>query len=262
MRLLYPSFVPTKTERAEPDVFSLSSNSCSTYRGATVTLSSVLNLTNPQYSTGQGAPPPVQPAPINRSAKFRQGTTPGGPNILPAHGLPAGGFHPAAAAAGASNPLGRGRGRGGMNGNVQIMRNPRAVSPATSFHAVATGAAAPVTAPLSAAQQQQQQTQQQRLGQTLGMRGGAAGAAGARGRGSFAHLPFAPGGPGHAALQQQQRQQQQAFAPVQLAGGGVAIPPPLSLLNQGPATRGRGGARGGARGGRGGAAQGGQVTTA
>ncbi|GAA5835075.1 hypothetical protein JCM9279_007191 [Rhodotorula babjevae] len=238
---------------------------CSTYRGATVTLSSVLNLTNPQYSTGQGAPPPAQPAPINRNAKFRQGTTPGGPNILPAHGLPAGGFHPAAAAAGASNPLGRGRGRGGTNGNVQIMRNPRAVSPATSFHAVATGAAGPVAAPLSAAQQQQQQTQQQRLGQTLGMRGGAAG--GARGRGAFAHLPFAPGGPGHAALQQQQRQQQQAFAPVQLAGGGVAIPPPLSLLNQGPATRGRGGARGGARGGRGGAArggaaQGGQATTA
>ncbi|TNY22353.1 XRN 5'-3' exonuclease N-terminus-domain-containing protein [Rhodotorula diobovata] len=237
---------------------------CSTYRGATVTLSSVLNLTNPQFSTGQGAPAPAPPAPFNKNAKFRQGTTPGGPNILPAHGLPAGGFHPAQSAA--NGAVGRGRGRGGLNGgNVQIMRNPRAVSPATSFHAVATGAAGPVQQPLSAAQQQQQQTQQQRLGQTLGIRGGGTAA---RGRGGFAHLPFAPGGPGAAAFGHHGHQQ--AYAPVQLARGGVAIPPPPALLNQGPATRGgRGGMRGGgaaARGGRGGAArggaaQGGQATT-
>lgn len=229
-----------------------------------MTLSSVLNLTNPQFSTGQGAPAPAPPAPFNKNAKFRQGTTPGGPNILPAHGLPAGGFHPAQSAA--NGAVGRGRGRGGLNGgNVQIMRNPRAVSPATSFHAVATGAAGPVQQPLSAAQQQQQQTQQQRLGQTLGIRGGGTAA---RGRGGFAHLPFAPGGPGAAAFGHHGHQQ--AYAPVQLARGGVAIPPPPALLNQGPATRGgRGGMRGGgaaARGGRGGAArggaaQGGQATT-
>ncbi|BGP46515.1 exonuclease II Exo2 [Rhodotorula kratochvilovae] len=211
---------------------------CSTYRGATVTLSSVLNLSNPQFSTGVGAPPPAPPVAVNKNAKFRQGATPGGPNILPAHGLPAGGFHPAPAGAA------RGRGRGGMNGNVQIMRNPRAVSPQTSFHAVATGTAAPVAAQNAAAQQ----TQQQRLGQTLGMRGGAPVRGG---RGGFVHHPFAPaaarGGFGH-----------HPFAPVHLPRGGVAIPPPPALLHQGPATRGRGGmarGRGGPRGApRGGAA--------
>jgi 5'-3' exoribonuclease 1 len=77
--------------------------SCSPYRGATVSRSAVLNLTQQQHATGAGAPPPVAPVTQNRNAQFRQGPL-GGPSILPAQGLPAGGFHPAP-------QNGRGRGR-------------------------------------------------------------------------------------------------------------------------------------------------------
>ncbi|GAA5907315.1 hypothetical protein JCM6882_002805 [Rhodosporidiobolus microsporus] len=241
---------------------------CSAYRGATVARTAILNLTNQQYATGAGAPPPAAPAAAaapNKNAKFRQGPL-GGPAVLPAHGLPAGGFHPNPQAA-------RGRGRGAVHG-VQIARNQRAVSPATAFNTVANGTA-PAAAPAAPAAQQPL-TQQQRLGQTLGIRGNAIPPAGPRGgfvggapRGGFVPphfagmrggMPPAAMAGGGAAFGNHPFAGQGAgrgVAPVvvHLGRGGVAIPPPASL-NQ-PA---RGGARGGrgrgaaARGGRGGAA--------
>ncbi|GAA5821456.1 hypothetical protein JCM11251_004633 [Rhodosporidiobolus azoricus] len=235
---------------------------CSQYRGATVTRNSVLNLTNPQYATGAGAPPPAVPALApNKNAKFRHGPL-GGPAVLPAYGLPAGGFHPAPPQAG------RGRGRGAVH-SVQIARNPRTVSPTTSFNAVANGSAPPAAAP-TASTAQQPLTQQQRLGQTLGVRNGAVPPAGARGgfiggapRGGFVPPHFAGmrgGIPPVAAFGNHPFAGPAAgrgVAPgvVHLGRGGVAIPPPASLNQPG-----RGGGHGGrgrgaaARGGRGGAA--------
>ncbi|ORY88795.1 hypothetical protein BCR35DRAFT_205803 [Leucosporidium creatinivorum] len=85
---------------------------CSPHRGATVGPTTILNLTDPQFTTATG---PQAPSPAatpargrgasNANALFTRGPR-GGPAILPARGLPAGGFHPAPASAGS----GRGRG--------------------------------------------------------------------------------------------------------------------------------------------------------
>ena len=69
---------------------------CSEYRGATVAPSTLLNLTQQQFivETNMSAPdasPAARRGPTN--AKFTRGPL-GGPAILPAAGLPAGGFHP------------------------------------------------------------------------------------------------------------------------------------------------------------------------
>ncbi|GAA6013539.1 hypothetical protein JCM8202_000722 [Rhodotorula sphaerocarpa] len=223
-------------------------NRCANYRGATVSRWSVLNLTDMQYATGAGAPPPKAPAGKhnnatgNKNAKFRHGHL-GGPAILPAHGLPAGGFHPAP---------NRGRGRGAANGHVQVMHRggaPRSVSPHTSFHAVATGRAP--RAPTQNAGDGQAPTQQQRLGQTLGIRNGGSG--GAPNRGGFGHAGGMGGvGLGHHPLPFHPANMAARGVPhPSLAGrGGVAIPPPAGLHQQGRAeTGGRGRGRG--RGGRG-----------
>ncbi|GAA6000306.1 hypothetical protein JCM10207_007950 [Rhodosporidiobolus poonsookiae] len=224
---------------------------CSPYRGATVTRTAVLNLTQPQFASGISPAPAAAPA-GNKNAKFRQGPL-GGPTVLPAQGLPAGGFHPAPAHQQAL--AARGRGRGG----VQVLRNPaRGVSPTATFNAVANGTAPPVAA---AAAPTGPASHQQRLGQTLGIRGGMAQRGGRGGffpgaGGMAPHLPFAPN----------PYLVQGGFvprAPVPVAGinggrAGVGIPPPAALnqpAGRGGAGRGRGGAgmRGG-RGGRGGAA--------
>ncbi|GAA5924119.1 hypothetical protein JCM10213_004497 [Rhodosporidiobolus nylandii] len=224
---------------------------CSPYRGATVTRSAVLNLTNQQYASGAGAPPPPAPVAQNKNAKFRHGQA-GGPAILPAYGLPAGGFHPA------SPQAGRGRGRGAGNG-VQVLQNPgRAVSPTTSFNAVANGTA-PAVPVVPASGAQQPLTHQQRLGQTLGVRGGRGGFVPPAARGgffpqqggprqpyvnpAFVNHPFAGGAPSQAARGMP--------AGIVHLGGGIGIPPPASL--NAPSPRGRGRGRGGFRGGRGGA---------
>ncbi|BGP06510.1 exonuclease II Exo2 [Rhodotorula toruloides] len=240
---------------------------CSNYRGATVTPSAVLNLTEQQYATGQGVPAPAPaPAPVNKNARFRQGPL-GGPAVLPAYGLPAGGFHPSPAHA-ASN--GRGRGRGGLNGNVQVMHNPaRNVSPQTSFHAVATGKAPAA----SASSNGQPQSQQQRLGQTLGIRGGMHPLRGGPphlGRGGFVPHAGAFGVGNHTVpFQAATRGRGGGVAgtgAVPQARGGVAIPPPAVLMQQQGARGGRGGARGAgrgaARGARGGAGHGGAAAPA
>ncbi|GAA5932467.1 chromatin-binding exonuclease XRN1 [Sporobolomyces koalae] len=139
---------------------------CSPYRGATVAPHAILNLTSPQFAVGIGPAAPAKSAPVNKNARFKQGPK-GGPTVLPAHGLPAGGFHPAPS---------RGRGRGGMvaNGGVQILRaNQRSVDPSTSFGSVANGTAPALAAAAPTGQTSTQpQTHQQRLGQTLGIRGG------------------------------------------------------------------------------------------
>ncbi|GAA5976131.1 hypothetical protein JCM10908_005393 [Rhodotorula pacifica] len=237
---------------------------CSNYRGATVSHWAVLNLSSLQYATGAGAPPPQAPQANRNSspghsknAKFRHGPL-GGPAILPAQGLPAGGFHP--------SPQ-RGRGRGGLNGHVQVMQRGggagRSVSPHTSFQAVATGRApAPATSTESPAQPA---SQQQRLGQTLGIRSGAAGGGH---RGGFGHAGGMGGvGLGHHPLPFHPANMAVRGVPhASLAGrGGVAIPPPAVLQQQGPSRgrgRGRGGHGAGGRGGRGGAPRGGSAAAA
>ncbi|GAA6063728.1 hypothetical protein JCM10212_001629 [Sporobolomyces blumeae] len=239
---------------------------CSPYRGATVAPHTILNLTQPQFLSGKSQA--ASTASVNKNAKFKVGPK-GGPAILPAQGLPAGGFHPAP----------RGRGRGGMvpTGGVHVMRNPgRNVNATTSFKSVATGTAPPVVAtPVPS----QPVTHQQRLGHALGIRGGAhplrggpqfgrggfvvpphfvqpappqAASAVAQGFGNHPHVAVAGGhrGGGGGA-----RGASAAAGAVHVAGGGrggIAIPPPPSLMHQQhPRGRGRGGFRGG-RGGRGG----------
>ncbi|GAA5869902.1 hypothetical protein JCM16303_001836 [Sporobolomyces ruberrimus] len=240
---------------------------CSPFRGATVAPYSILNLSRPQAVQGLGVAAPAPAAPVNQNARFKGGVKNGaGPTVLPAQGLPAGGFHPAP---------NRGRGRGGFapNGGVQVLRpNQRTVDPTTSFGSVANGTApavqdAPATAPTAA----QPTTHQQRLGQTLGIRGGSHPL---RGGPQFGRGGFAP----HFSQQQQQLQQQVPVAAqgygnhpgfpgghrgaargagphaVHVAGGGrggVGIPPPASLLAQRGGPGGRGGPRGHGRGGRG-----------
>ncbi|GAA5930973.1 hypothetical protein JCM1841_003667 [Sporobolomyces salmonicolor] len=239
---------------------------CSPYRGATVAPHAILNLTNPQFvqgANGAVAPPvsAAQPG-LNKNAKFKAGPR-GGPAILPAQGLPAGGFHPAPSA-------GRGRGRIVPTGGVQVLRNPtRTVSPATAFNAVANGTApTPTPSAPAAGTTPQTFTHQQRLGQTLGIRGGSHPLRGGPqfGRGGFAvpppqvsqqgqgqvfrNHPAFVGGVGH-------HPGVPAAGAVHLAAGGgggrgVAIPPPASLMHPAAAAgRGRGGTRGGR--GRGGA---------
>ncbi|GAA6034942.1 hypothetical protein JCM8097_009377 [Rhodosporidiobolus ruineniae] len=232
---------------------------CSPYRGATVTRTAILNLSQQQFASGQGAPPapPAAPTP-NKNAKFRQGPL-GGPTVLPAHGLPAGGFHPSAQHH--QNALGgRGRGRGG----VQLLQRPaRNVSPTATFNAVANGTAPPAAVPAAPAAAAPL-SQQQRLGQTLGINAAAAARGGAArgGRGGFFPGPHHP----HPQMFRPGMPPQGAFGNHPFAGavhvpagpsggrGGIAIPPPVGL-NQ--PSRGRGGARGGRGGaprGRGGAA--------
>lgn len=223
---------------------------CSNYRGATVSPWAVLNLSNLQYATGAGAPPQQTPQGNktssspgqNKNAKFRHGPL-GGPAILPARGLPAGGFHP--------SPQ-RGRGRGGMNGHVQVMQRGggagRSVSPHTSFQAVATGQA-PTPATTSDSAAAQPASQQQRLGQTLGIRPGAAGSHRGGGGGFGSSGGMGGVGLGHHPLPFHPANLAVRGAPhASLAGrGGVAIPPPVSLQQQGPSfpPRGRGRGRGG-----------------
>ncbi|GAA5858509.1 hypothetical protein JCM8547_007340 [Rhodosporidiobolus lusitaniae] len=215
---------------------------CSQYRGATVSRSAVLNLTEQQYATGAGAPPPAAPVAEKKHAKFRGGTL-GGPTVLPAQGLPAAGFHPAPNA-------GRGRGRGAMNGVPQIARNPaRAFSATASFNAVANGTAPAAQQPAqngAAAAAQAPLSQQQKLGQTLGVRKGAVvpprgGFAGGRGGFFPPHQQqhFRPGMP-PAAFGNHPFAGMQGAVP--LGPRGVGIPPPVGL-NQ-PARGGRGGIRG------------------
>ncbi|GAA6005367.1 hypothetical protein JCM11491_002675 [Sporobolomyces phaffii] len=244
---------------------------CSPYRGATVAPHSVLNLTRPQFVQGASASTPAPAAPVNNHARFKGGARNGaGPTVLPAHGLPAGGFHPAPS---------RGRGRGGFapNGGVQVLRaNQRAVDPATSFGSVANGTAPAIVdaAASSTGANVPATTHHQRLGQTLGIRG-----VGTHplqrggpqfGRGGFVHHQFAPphqapvvqpGGGGfghhpHAQFVGGGHRGRGGAGPsaVHLAAGGVGIPPPANL--NAPAHRGGGRGRGGPGrgGGRGGGA--------
>ncbi|GAA5913499.1 chromatin-binding exonuclease XRN1 [Sporobolomyces salmoneus] len=239
---------------------------CSPFRGATVSPYAVLNLSRPQFTQGQGAPTAAPKAPVNNNARFKGGMKNGaGPSILPAQGLPAGGFHPAA---------GRGRGRGGFaaNGGVQVLRaNQRSVDPATSFGSVANGTAPAVQQPVAASPSAAQPTShQQRLGQTLGIRGGAHPLRGGPqfGRGGFFVQPQAPhqtqgfgnhpaatfvGGPRGMARGGAGPNAVHVAGPGG-RGGGVGIPPPANLNAPRGGGRGRGGPRGGFnRGGRGGA---------
>ncbi|GAA5965952.1 hypothetical protein JCM3765_004130 [Sporobolomyces pararoseus] len=249
-------------------------NRCSPFRGATVNRYAVLNLSKPQFVQGiQPTPTPTGPqsqsqvkgSVSNNNARFKGGLKNGaGPTVLPAQGLPAGGFHPAPGRGG------RGGSKGGFvpNGGVQVLKNQRTVDPATSFGSVANGTAPSINQPQTTTSDTQQQattTHQQRLGQTLGIRGGG-GVFRGRGGGfvpqqppqmlqGYGNHPFV-GVPPHRGGMTRGRGGGSSVGPnaVQVPGGGIAIPPPASLLNQPRgvyqgALRGRGGFRGGRGGG-------------
>lgn len=85
---------------------------CSPYRGATVSPSTILNLTEAQFAATIGSKQQSTDDVNGSASSTAHGKAPyaqlrkgplGGPAYLPAHGLPAGGFHPAPQ---------RGRGRG------------------------------------------------------------------------------------------------------------------------------------------------------
>ena len=257
---------------------------CSPYRGATCAPSTLLNLTNQQCvaTIGGGKPNPAaqaqhaKNAKANANAKFTQGPR-GGPSILPARGLPAGGFHPAHNA-----------GKAKANGAVKVLTNPaRQVNPTTSFGAVAAGKApATVVAPAAPAGQ----THQQKIQAALGAKPFASGEAGLQqlfqnlqvqgqaqgqqqrgpvpsqahrggfpqhqqGRGGFARGGGAPHpANGHQPVFTAAQRGQAGFrGGIQLANGGVGVPAPAGLhvpsRGRGGAHRGRGGPRGSARGG-------------
>ncbi|KAK4699463.1 hypothetical protein P7C70_g6801, partial [Phenoliferia sp. Uapishka_3] len=209
---------------------------CSPYRGMTVVPTSVLNLTQQQFTTGTQPTPPAAPAARgNPNAHFTRGPR-GGPAILPARGLPAGGFHPAPAT----------RGRGASNGGVQVLRNPARPFEG-QYGSVARGELPAFSAPT-----QQTMNHHQQLGAALGI---PAGQHPSRGGG---HHPFANGG-GRGGFRGQNQMPQPTFTAAQRGapgairgavsvGRGFAVPPPANLMQ-----RGRGGGPG--RGGRGGGGQ-------
>ena len=237
--------------------------SCSEYRGATVAPSTLLNLTQPQFVVDTN--PTAVAAPARRgpaNAKFTRGPL-GGPAILPASGLPAGGFHPA------GNGIAR---RGGhqcvflsdrgtkmetdslRRNGVQVLQNPSRQFDG-SYGPVARGTAPPVVAPSP-------RTHQQNLGSVLGIQSPT--------RGHGGHSNGSPRG----GMMQNQPQMTPAMrggmgGSIRGAvpfGRGIAIPPPgdMNASRGGRGMRGRGGPgpRGGQRGGMGRGGMEGEVPSA
>ncbi|KAL8286442.1 hypothetical protein RQP46_004459 [Phenoliferia psychrophenolica] len=209
---------------------------CSAYRGMTVAPTSVLNLTQPQFTTGtQPTPPPSAPSVRggrgNSNALFRQGPR-GGAGILPAHGLPAAGFHPAPASAS--------RGRGAANGGVQVLRNP--TRPFEGQYGAVTRNELPAFAAPTLNHQQQ-------LGAALGIPTGPS-----RGGGHHPHAahPARGGGGIPPVFTAAQRGAPGAIRGAVPVGRGVGVPPPVHLMQPGRGGRGGGGrGRGAPRGARG-----------
>ncbi|SGY47624.1 BQ5605_C001g00550 [Microbotryum silenes-dioicae] len=267
---------------------------CSDYRGATVGPATVLNLTDMQFVHSNAPPAPAtqanghghgtngavrgggrggHAAPRgNANAHFTKGPR-GGPTILPAQGLPAGGFHPAPNANRAGD---RPNGIATNGHQVTVLKkaapafDPNAYGEvARGVHKPSSNAAQLLTAPGQNGQANKQarlgsllgirpnqpipqQQQQHQLGSLLGIPVHAAApiaqqfnGRGGRGGGGYV-MPARRGLPGqnlHGAVPN---------------GSGVNIPPPAALVAASNRGRGRGGrgapVRGaGYRGGRGGA---------
>ncbi|KAM0788250.1 hypothetical protein ACM66B_001401 [Microbotryomycetes sp. NB124-2] len=204
---------------------------CSPHRGASVAPNTLLNLTDPQFALHTGPQANTPPAPASQRSKpsnrgqalFTRGPV-GGPAILPAKGLPAGGFHPA--------PANGNRGRDAFRGGF-------AQRPPQNFDQNAYGAVARGEKRTSnnGAAPEASLNQQQRLGGILGIP-------------TQQHTAS-----NHADTAQAARGRRGGFNAVP-NGRGVNVPPPASLMNghgagghphRGGRGRGRGRGRGGSQ---------------
>ncbi|SCV74192.1 BQ2448_6624 [Microbotryum intermedium] len=163
---------------------------CSDYRGATVGPATVLNLTDMQFVHSNTPPAPAGYANGhghgtngavrggcrgghsavrgNANAHFTKGPR-GGPTILPAHGLPAGGFHPAPNA----NRGGRANGSATNGHQVTVLKKTALSFDSNAYGDVARGLHKPsksAVSSLTEGPQTGQANKQERLGSLLGIR--------------------------------------------------------------------------------------------